>query len=1045
MRKMTKKCICLLMIVTLMLSTVAFAFAVDGVACPLKVEITTNRDSYSTLAVAKFTVKVINVSETAVDNISVENLGEQLAPLGSRSVIKTETESLAPGVSIEFSFKVTLNKNTVDLSGIQRSTLAFVRMWYKNINVVDNGFDNQRYFFDTTKTLSFGKFCVTDIVRVWYGQEMLSRDRLIEFNDGVKPEVTMDEEDGIPSFILGSYTNRTILNAKDAIDSLKDVQGFMYVANPAEEFEVIGVSSNDGITQYNLQQVHKGIKIYAKNIIITIDDYGKVISLSGDYEPGINVNTTPTISDIDANNVVVGLLGSEIDVKNIGLTIYTMYNNEDSLVWQVEVTGFVVNEEIHRYYFISAVDGNIICKIDLIQTETVTGSGVDVNGTTQTFNAWKNSPTSYEMYDKVRMISVYNANKVKVQKEWPDVNSFKMWDNNLLNDIEPVESNNNTWPDKNSVTLIKNVAACYDYYYNSFRRVGFDGNGGEVVAVYNDAFQSGNNAYSSGYKGYYFTLLCFGYNLGVNKLDVVAHEYTHSVERSISNMTYQSESGALMEAYSDIMGEIIQNDNSWVHSNQRNLIQPGLSGQCASPDRVNGSNYWSPNDLSWDAGGVHVNATIIGHAAYLMWLNGISDKQELATVFYRSLRYLSATSGFDECRAAVLAAGRDMNIGATKINIIKKAFDDVNIKNNGEVFFASGKLSGKVASTASGNPAIPGATIVAKTCFGISLGRTESGADGKFELKLPPNYIPIYENIGLPIEYYSIEVSAPGYLTLPKSDIIIKADETTYIQNPILLKVNTDPSTTEFKTGGKVIDSLNGQGVSGVTVKFRQGHGKTSGEYAKSSAGTVVSLTTDASGTYITKALPYGYFTAEVSKDGYVTGYTDVFSSDEDSVGLNQNISITRVMPEGQYRIVLRWGLNPSDLDSHLTGPLAGGGSFHIYFSNKNAYNNGVLVANLDLDDVTSYGPETVTLNPDISGTFKYFVHHYAGSGSISTSSAQVQLFKGNTLLSTYNAPTDQGAGIIWNVFNIENGVIKNINTITNSVSQAQIVEESKS
>ena len=59
-------------------------------------------------------------------------------------------------------------------------------------------------------------------------------------------------------------------------------------------------------------------------------------------------------------------------------------------------------------------------------------------------------------------------------------------------------------------------------------------------------------------------------------------------------------------------------------------------------------------------------------------------------------------------------------------------------------------------------------------------------------------------------------------------------------------------------------------------------------------------------------------------------------------------------------RIVLNWGKNPLDLDSHLSYK-----NQHIYWDNKQG-----LAANLDVDDVDSYGPETVTIDKKLDGQY---------------------------------------------------------------------------
>ena len=65
-------------------------------------------------------------------------------------------------------FKATLNKETVALNAFQRFGLGFIRLWYKNMPVADNGFDNGRTHSDTSKTIKFGNFTVSAVVRVWY-------------------------------------------------------------------------------------------------------------------------------------------------------------------------------------------------------------------------------------------------------------------------------------------------------------------------------------------------------------------------------------------------------------------------------------------------------------------------------------------------------------------------------------------------------------------------------------------------------------------------------------------------------------------------------------------------------------------------------------------------------------------------------------------------------------------------------------------------------------------------------------------------------------
>jgi hypothetical protein len=85
----------------------------------------------------------------------------------------------------------------------------------------------------------------------------------------------------------------------------------------------------------------------------------------------------------------------------------------------------------------------------------------------------------------------------------------------------------------------------------------------------------------------------------------------------------------------------------------------------------------------------------------------------------------------------------------------------------------------------------------------------------------------------------------------------------------------------------------------------------------------------------------------------------------------------------------LTWGALPDDLDSHLFAP---DGS-HVSFVDRGSLGARPF-ANLDVDDVSSYGPEVVTLTKLMVGTYRYAVNNYSTQafGLFSTSGARVEL-----------------------------------------------------
>ncbi len=86
----------------------------------------------------------------------------------------------------------------------------------------------------------------------------------------------------------------------------------------------------------------------------------------------------------------------------------------------------------------------------------------------------------------------------------------------------------------------------------------------------------------------------------------------------------------------------------------------------------------------------------------------------------------------------------------------------------------------------------------------------------------------------------------------------------------------------------------------------------------------------------------------------------------------------------------------------------------------------------LDVDDVTSYGPETVTITSVQSGTYNYGVFNYSNEHPLIDSGAKVEVYNHSGLIKTYYVPTS-GTGRWWNIFSMNGGVITTINTITDT------------
>ncbi len=277
-----------------------------------------------------------------------------------------------------------------------------------------------------------------------------------------------------------------------------------------------------------------------------------------------------------------------------------------------------------------------------------------------------------------------------------------------------------------------------------------------------------------------------------------------------------------------------------------------------------------------------------------------------------------------------------------------------------------------------------------------------------------------YDEIGIDkvndylLVYVNIRIKGLELKTVP--EVKDKVDE---------IVDNVQTSTVQ----GAIVDSSNGKAVSGVVVKF-----KTSDGSYLTKNGVEVTATTDANGKYSID-LPDDEYTAEASKNNYVTeNFAVVADSSKEST--SQDAVLVPIRTDEKYSVILTWGNAPKDLDSHLKGTTGDGQTFHIYYGSKSYSANGEVVGSLDLDDTTSYGPETTTFTADVDGSYVYSVYDYTNKSSsssknLSNSDATVKIYKGSELIKTYTVPKNT-TGTLWTVFKIVDGEIIDVNTVAN-------------
>lgn len=521
---------------------------------------------------------------------------------------------------------------------------------------------------------------------------------------------------------LWFFLNRqkTFHNVNEVIAEVKHLGKEYGFENATSEMTEKITTKTDGCSFYRLQQNYNGYPVYGRTMVFVTDEKNHQIALTGNlldvdenYEKNIRLTPEELSGFIreyanEKNGFSMNCSCDFGELTQDQLCLYNMGEDGKSYLAYDLVVNVSDENKVGLFEVLADADtGDIFRMNSLIYQDEFTGS---LKGEEK---QWKNILYSvqneqFSLFDPQRNImSCLPEKEYNWQFLWAKAEEYVDAETYMPHAyINTIRWNETESPPASGVDAYANAQIAYDYFANVLENKAADGNGKGKTVLYTGITSElnldkeyekwVNNAYcGSNPRNNKNTLLVFGIGTNGNlapsaHLDSVAHEYTHSVECFHSGMQYERESGAIMEALSDIFGELVEKWNNpyntcnWIHSSYRNLQNPNETG---NPRVYNGNNWADTSNISAekDYGGVHQNSTVISHAAYLMW-NGIdgteskkiSDEQ-LAKLWYRSMLMMPSNCSFWECRILVELAADSLHLTNLQKQCIGEAFDNVGI------------------------------------------------------------------------------------------------------------------------------------------------------------------------------------------------------------------------------------------------------------------------------------------------------------------------------------------------------------------------------
>lgn len=545
-----------------------------------------------------------------------------------------------------------------------------------------------------------------------------------------QPDVTVGQNaDGTVHAITGTFTGTTISSASDAAALLNGMAPLLGAAAGFANADDITVqhagvdnptTGDIAETFYRFHDSVNGVPVVGSEVIVVADSNGTVTGLVNSLDARAkDIDTTTSANGIQAAvmafSAYLGTSTGEPFRRAISallaapsikpeLVVYALdADAAPQLAWKVAVDPSDVAQALGvptdpgSTYYIYANGpkaGSVISGTSNAQPATVATTAKDELGQSRAINVTRISVLVFNfftLHDVPRKISTFWTGYL-----------FLIGPPSLAG--VPVLDWITGW-DPAGVSAQANVAETYDYYKDVLSLTSFDGDGHPITVSIRYNPSGGLGGLTGGYNNAFWDpgiqQFVFGDAGELDAaLDIVGHEYTHAVVSYAvgdgDSPLSSGESGALNEAYADIMGSLIEGktgtdrwlmgeDSEFPGGPLRNLADPTSIGTGDGQYRDNYANLYVG---SYDSGGEHINSTIFSHAAYLMMTDpttadpdasGYVSEDQWAMVYYHSLYRLSPGATFADGRAAVLDTAIAYGFTAAQQAAITNAFDEVGI------------------------------------------------------------------------------------------------------------------------------------------------------------------------------------------------------------------------------------------------------------------------------------------------------------------------------------------------------------------------------
>lgn len=474
----------------------------------------------------------------------------------------------------------------------------------------------------------------------------------------------------------------------------------------------------EGRSHERYDQYFQGVRVFGGDVARQVAD-GATESIFGTLHTVTGLQTRPRLSADEARAAFEKLSGGPLpENREIELVILPKDEGGYALTYRTHMW----RERRWMHTFLDANTGEVVLQYNDLKRQTAAvGTGTGVLGDQKKISTTSTSgrftaddslrpPTliTFDMQGNLARVEAYLDGR------------YQPTASDLASDSD------NVWTDAANLDGHVQLGWTYDYYYKRFGRRGLDDNNAPIFAIthpvsrndlsdpaldYNlNAFWCGGcgptargaMVFGDGLPpGLTFLGQSFDYFAGA--LDIVAHELTHGLTDYSSGLIYRNESGALNEAFSDMVATGVEFFYQTPGSGTRqaeyligeDVIRPGGVRSLSNPGAFGDPDHYSRRFTgSEDDGGVHTNSGIPNQAFFLAIEGGTNrtsnlsvqgvgaaNRQQIERVFYRAfVLMLPSNATFSTARTATIQAARELYPGSNVESAVTQAWTAVGVQ-----------------------------------------------------------------------------------------------------------------------------------------------------------------------------------------------------------------------------------------------------------------------------------------------------------------------------------------------------------------------------